>query len=67
VACMLWGMKDFKRHAAQLLEYLAFSRDVLFRSVTWMAGEWAKAGMIFNYGCASAKRRREERTSEIRD
>jgi hypothetical protein len=48
VASMLWCMKDYKRHAAQLLEYLAFfSRVVLFRSVTRMAGDSGKAGMIF--------------------
>ena len=63
---MLWGMKDFKRHAAQLLEYLAFFTGC-FISECHMDGWSGKAGMIFDYGCARVKRRREERTSEIRD
>ena len=59
---MLWCMKDFQRHAAQLLEYLAFFTGCFISECQMDGWKVGKAGMIFDYGCARAKR-----TSEIRD
>lgn len=44
MASMLWGMKDSKRHAAQLLEYLAFFTGCFISECTWMAGDAGRLG-----------------------
>jgi len=65
---MLWCMKDSTRHGgATSRSTLLFHMGFLLLSEYYMDG-WrsGRAGMIFNYGCASAKWL-EDDTSEIRD